>query len=475
MPKLQPWVVIAARSARASDLSSFEGVLNGHILKLSKILKSQRNMEILELKSPLEVEITLTESCNHRCIHCYNPWREKSIGYRSLSYEQIDFICNELQKCEVYSVVITGGEPTSKYDLLLYLIEKLRQCNIDYSLNSNITLLTLDQILELKSKGISHILTSLPSIYEDKFEHITQKKGSYSIFLKNLSLINIDITANMVITRKNVKELDEIANFVKAYKIKGLTLSLVIPPKYNPDDKTYMLDNESVIKIADTLLYLKKEMGIYVNSLTPLPLCVLKDVDKYQSLVTTSCCAGIAICTIGADGNVQACAHDTKNYGNIFQEGLSKCWERMVDWRKAEHLNAECKECDYIGLCGGECRMLSTVHSNDKYTINKNAPIIFNPKEVPTLDLNSKYIINSNAIMREEPFGASLIVCYKHIFVTKNIVALFNIMKRLGSFKIADLLNYVEYNDNFNSTIYYMEQIGLIIKEQINAIEKKAE
>lgn len=424
-------------------------------------------MEILELKSPLVVELTLTESCNHKCIHCYNPWREKSVSNRTLSYEQIDYICDELKKNEVQFVTITGGEPTTQYDLLLFVMTKLNKMNIRYAINSNITLLQSEQIVELKRLGISHILTSLPSIYETNFDFITQSKGSYSRFLNNLALFSkneIDITANMVISQKNINELRELKDFIKRNAIKGLALSIVIPPKYDIENPSYRLSNSDILHIADTLLELKSELGIYVNSLTPLPLCILKDVDKFQRLVSATCCAGITVCTINADGSIYACAHDEKEYGNIFKDGLQKCWKRMNDRRSGDDLNPECKECKLIGLCGGECRMLTSSYHLNNYKLDRNAVIKFSQRDIPHMDLESTYVVNPIVVLREEEFGASINILYENFFITHNMVKLYYLMQKLNKFKLSTILDYVEPNEHFNSTIFYMERVGLIIK-----------
>lgn len=426
-------------------------------------------MEILKLKSPLVVELTLTESCNHRCIHCYNPWRGRPKGNNTLSREQINCICDELKKNEVQFVTITGGEPTTKFELLLYVITKLKELNIGYAINSNITLLQPNQIVELKKMGINHILTSLPSIHEHNFESITQSKGSYSRFLKNLAIISnndIDITANMVISQKNINELKDIKDFIRANRIKGIAISLVIPPSYDITNNSYRLSNDDIINVADTLLDINSELGIYVNSLTPLPLCILKDVDKYQRLVSATCCAGIIVCTINADGSIQACAHDEKKYGNIFEEGLKTCWERMTDRRSGSDINPECKGCKLIELCGGECRMMTPTYHLNSYKLDRNATIKFSQNSIPHLSLESLYVVNPKVVLRHEEFGASVNILYENFFISHNLVKLFKIMQKLNKFKLKEILNYVEPNAYFNSTLYYMERIGLIIKSE---------
>lgn len=424
-------------------------------------------MKTIQLKAPLVVELTLTEACNHKCIHCYNTWREKTKGFQTLSYKQIDIICKELKQNEVQFVIITGGEPTLDFNLLKYVIASLKELGIGFALNSNITALNQTQIHELRNYGVHHILTSLPSLDEKMFEHITNTPHSYSKFISNIELLNetgIDITVNMVISQKNIHEIKDTKSFIKKHGIKGLTMSLVIPPNYDKENEVYKLDNNIIIAIADTLLDINKEIGIYVNSLTPLPLCILKDVNKYQKVISATCSAGISVCTINADGTVQACAHDEINYGNIFSDGLKTCWDKMIDRRLGKGLNKECFECKYIGICGGECRMLTDVTHKVSYTLDKEADIKFNKNSIPLINPDTTYTVNNDAILRMEDFGASININYENYFISNNIVRLFEIMKKLYRFKVSDLYDYVEINDNFNSVLFYMESINMIKK-----------
>lgn len=424
-------------------------------------------MEILNLKSPLTVELTLTEQCNHKCRHCYNAWRDKG-GNKTFSYEQIDLICKELIKNEVLSVVITGGEPTTQFDLLIYTINALKQLDIEVSINSNITLLQQHHILELKKIGIDHVLTSLPSIYESRFEYITQTKGSFSKFITNLKMLNehgIDTTVNIVVSQNNADEMRFIKQFIKLHNIKGVALSLVIPPNYDMDNEVYKLNNDIIINVANTLIDIERELGVYVNSLTPLPLCILQDANKYHKLISATCCAAITVCTINADGKIQACSHETISYGNIFTDGLKTCWNKMSERRKGNDLNPECKDCKYIGLCGGECRMLSSTYSRNGYKLDRNAPIIFKSETVPTLCKDTTYSVNPNILLRKEDFGACVHIAYKDFFVSNNIVTLYEIMKDMRTFRLYDLQPYVEVDEHLYSTIYYMKKIEMITEE----------
>lgn len=84
----------------------------------------------VELYSPTSVDITMTKKCNHKCVHCYNVWRnddENDEVIKVLSDEQIRRIIKELVDNNVWRVTITGGEPLSQVDVLYKLIVALKK------------------------------------------------------------------------------------------------------------------------------------------------------------------------------------------------------------------------------------------------------------------------------------------------------------------------------------------------------------
>lgn len=54
---------------------------------------------INRLVSPVRVDIVLNKDCNHKCIHCYNPWRSHIISNANTDFadykEKIESIANE--------------------------------------------------------------------------------------------------------------------------------------------------------------------------------------------------------------------------------------------------------------------------------------------------------------------------------------------------------------------------------------------
>ena len=100
--------------------------------------------------APTVINLEVTEACNVKCRHCYNPWRDTSAGKFNVDEKKFDYLLDEFIKNKVFHVIISGGEPLARYDLACYAVDKLHKNNISISLNSNLMLATEEKMLKLK-------------------------------------------------------------------------------------------------------------------------------------------------------------------------------------------------------------------------------------------------------------------------------------------------------------------------------------
>ena len=47
-------------------------------------IKVKNENDSLEIKAPTVANLEITELCNVKCKHCYNPWRDETMGINSL-------------------------------------------------------------------------------------------------------------------------------------------------------------------------------------------------------------------------------------------------------------------------------------------------------------------------------------------------------------------------------------------------------
>ena len=66
------------------------------------------------LKSPINVQVEVTGECGHKCLHCYNFWREK--GKRSLRHIRSGMLSEE----ELASIIWNGLDPEKFVSGLTY-------------------------------------------------------------------------------------------------------------------------------------------------------------------------------------------------------------------------------------------------------------------------------------------------------------------------------------------------------------------
>ena len=76
--------------------------------------------ETKNLSRPLTAQFEITNGCNHRCVHCYllSPDIEKRPFVES-SDDVVLASAQKLVESGIFSVVVTGGEPLIKRELLI--------------------------------------------------------------------------------------------------------------------------------------------------------------------------------------------------------------------------------------------------------------------------------------------------------------------------------------------------------------------
>ena len=319
-----------------------------------------------KFSGPTVVNLELTEVCNVKCTHCYNFWRDESIGQNSLDTKRLDTIIDRIVEAGVFHVVLTGGEPMAMFPLLLHGFKRLKENNISFSCNSNLMLAREDRCKQLSELGLDHILTSLPSCDPDTNDLIMGKPGSYEKIMKgieNARKYGIRISVNMVVTKATYKDVYDTAKLVAKKGCQKLFVTRMVPPTYTHGKVDLStLPNHEETKIAlDQAIKARDEFGIMIGSLVSYPLCFLGDLEKYSDFVGRGCPGQSGhIMSINATGNTHSCAHEATGYGNVFDKPIKEIYKNpeMEKWRTQYHYDG-CSGCDYLDVCESGCRMTS--------------------------------------------------------------------------------------------------------------------
>ena len=325
----------------------------------SKITKYKKKV----YSAPTTINLEMTEACNVKCRHCYNPWRDEHAGKFNLDEKKIDYLIGEFVKNKVFHVILSGGEPLSKFKELCYALEKLVSNNISTSLNSNLMLATPEKMKKLKDIGLDHVLTSWFSYFPTETDYITKYKGSYQKIIdgiKNTVKAGIRVSANTIVTQHNKDTIYKSGKFLHSLGVTQFFAHRVIPPAYDRKDKEnqHYITIKEAKKSLDELLKLKHEFGMNVGTLINYPLCMIGDLEKYQDFVGRGCPTqqGHRF-NINSNGETHGCVMEDKNYGNVYEIGLKAAYEKTMKWRNESYLYEGCKGCHYIDVCQSGCRM----------------------------------------------------------------------------------------------------------------------
>lgn len=320
------------------------------------------------LSLPLTAQLEITDYCNHRCVHCYNLDSEvQNRPSRKVIDETVLACAQKLIDNQIFSVIVTGGEPLIKKELTKKVILLLKENHTKVALNTNLTLADDDFIQFLKEQKVG-VLTSCPSGEESSFAKLVGI-DNYKLFeskIKKLVDAGVRFTVNMVVTKDNLHEVRLTAEKMKTIGCRSFAATpMGLNVEYPRLD--LLLSVADVRKVIADLLWIEENLKMRVDILEALPKCVFpEDVLKSKhSFLNRKCQAGRTVIAVSCNGDVRPCAHNPYSYGNLLEEDLRDIWQQMSEWRSAKYVPEECKDCSWLNRCNGGCRTSAKVYSGD--------------------------------------------------------------------------------------------------------------
>ncbi len=371
------------------------------------------------LSLPLTAQLEVTDFCNHRCIHCYNLDSEiKNRPVRKIDDETVLACAKKLIDNQIFSVIVTGGEPLLKKELTKNVIRLLKANNTRVSLNTNLTLADDDFISFLKEQNVG-VLTSCPSGVAGSFAKLVGI-DNYSVFEANITKLvaaGVRFTVNMVVTKDNLQEVRITAEKMKALGCKSFAATpMGLNVEYPRLD--LLLSVEEVQRVISDLLGIEETLKMRVDVLEALPKCVFPDevLKGKHAFLNRKCQAGRTVIAVSCNGDVRPCAHNPYSYGNLLEEDLYDIWQRMSDWRSMQYIPEECKDCAWLNRCNGGCRTSAKVFNGgwdtkDMWCTGKVTTPLPSQKKQP-MDLNPEARLKMTENIRIRPEGEDAYLIY---------------------------------------------------------------
>ena len=272
------------------------------------------------------LELEITTKCNLNCLHCYNR-ENKNID---MDYEDIIKYINFANENHVHTFTLTGGEAClhPKFnEICAYLkqnrhkLENIRK--ITLQTNGYIQNMDLEQL-----KGFDYIHLSF-DVDENGARNISSKKTIE--LAKRLQELNIKPYLFTTVHKKNLDYIDEIVKIANKNEI-PIAFNFCID---TGKDKEFLLSKEEKIFAIQKLLEYEKQGKInklrnpYVNAYKKM---CLDDEESFR--IKGGCTAGIASCSILANGDVYHCVffiYSPYKLGNIYNEDLYELWTKNIN------------------------------------------------------------------------------------------------------------------------------------------------
>jgi len=296
----------------------------------------------------LEVDLKLGFACNQNCRHCAVD------GKRHVPVLSLAEVCAEIdfyRHCGAIRLVLTGGEPTLRHDLVEIVRYAARGGFSDIHLQTNATGLANGQLAsQLTQAGLTSALVSLHGPSAEVHDRIVRRPGGFAYTVAGLHALQrqgVRLATNTVVTRDNVTYLPTIVQFV-AEEFPGLRTMCFSYPQITGGARTHF--REIAPRLSATTTYLLEALPIADQRdiwcwVSDFPLCGLPDYEEHSADV-------VPRCAIGTDPSRPDGESRVSDYRCLTQASKVK--------------PSTCADCDLASICPGvDMHYVVTYGSNE--------------------------------------------------------------------------------------------------------------
>jgi len=293
----------------------------------------------------------VTDRCNYHCLGCYSDeGNERCIDKDYLSTKQAKELLDKLSALGVENLIISGGEPFLRHDLLDLLMYARKSLGFDkIIIGTNGSVLPKKEIR--KYIGIVDNISVAIDGYDEKNSKFLRDGGSYEKSIDSIKYLrNNQLPVSMVATlhKKNSKYYKEYQKLSDELQV-PLSFSLLTCSPSNKSIEGFLLDGKDMLDFYETV---KNDRVLNAQ---------LEDSLVFDDLsFKDGCGAGGEMISVSYDGTIYPChmLHDPElALCNLLDESLEKVKEYFNNQKQFSVENVDsCKKCDYIYFCGGGCR-----------------------------------------------------------------------------------------------------------------------
>ena len=296
---------------------------------------------------PLNVTLELTQTCNIKCVHCYNFDRASAATHcddvpeeASLSLDEIRRVLREISDAGCLFLSLTGGEVFS-YPHLFEVMDEAKALHLAVQLLTNGTRLQPGVVGRLaRYRNLSGVSVSLYGATAEVHDRVTQVAGSFGrtwAGIRRLRAQGIAVRVKFIVMRQNVHEVADMIAGAEAF---GLPFLI---------DATVTQRHDGTAGSLAARIAPADMAALYAG---PLRAFVPKG-DFEESQWACNCARGN--CAITSKGVVQPCISVPWNAGNIRELSFAAIWKTSPVFARIRGLKLQdfptCSPCENKGYC----------------------------------------------------------------------------------------------------------------------------
>ncbi|MBM7615506.1 PqqD family peptide modification chaperone [Alkaliphilus hydrothermalis] len=328
--------------------------------------------------------IKVTNRCNLACKYCYAESGEEE-GKDEITLEEIENLLEELKDQNFSKIVITGGEPLLRKDI----IEILKKCS-EYGHVMVLTNGTLynEELYKTILDYVMMIQISMDS-HEKGIHEFNRGTDTYDKIIKSIDFINSQskdkLTLSMTPTPEHLGNIVKMIDFCIDNEIYNLHINRFVPYGRAKEQYGETFNLNEFYRYVDAGYSHLKE--IYIKNMEQkkvfrFNLDVANDFRKavHSTSAKTSCGLNESLVSIDSNGDVYLCASLHKEQfkiGNIRENNIVELRTKSTNEHGSFCVDCltRCQNCDVKYFCGGGCRALALNDSNDIYGTDSNCEL----------------------------------------------------------------------------------------------------
>lgn len=304
---------------------------------------------------PIEIEISPSGACNHRCVFCAVDY----IGYQP-NFLDKEIILRDIlgmSKKGLKSVICSGeGEPLLNVEMS-NIANGIKAYGVDVAMSTNGALFTKDKAKECLA-AFTWIRFSVASMEENSYDKIQRgKKGDLervktnladAVKIKHDQRLKTTLGVQCLLMPDNMLQLPDMAKQLREIGVDYLTIKPY--SQHLHSENTFEIDYETMLELEqDIKQYATDNFAIYFRA---------NAMKKMHHEKCYKQCLGLPFMThIDAKGNVWPCvAHigtEEFCYGNIYEQTFEEIWKGTKRQEIIQKLNG----LDINKVCREACRL----------------------------------------------------------------------------------------------------------------------